>query len=154
MGSSPRGQPRNRMITWTPLRRRVTGDLFHGKVPGGAVYVGRAAPGLPASKYANPFGLKRRFPRSHPLRRYLDAAILEVTLDLTMTQHDTLSPASPAVAAAAYRRWLRDQPDLLAAARAKLAGHDLACWCPLPEDGTPDCCHAVVLLEAAAGRPL
>ncbi|MGW4426091.1 hypothetical protein, partial [Streptosporangium sp. NPDC004631] len=35
-------------------RVRVVGDLFHGRVPAGAVYVGRAAPGLKASPYANP----------------------------------------------------------------------------------------------------
>lgn len=38
-----------------PRRVRVEGDLFHGRVPDGAVYVGRAAPGLPRSPYANPF---------------------------------------------------------------------------------------------------
>jgi hypothetical protein len=36
-------------------RVRVQGDLFHGLVPDGAVYVGRAAPGLKRSRYANPF---------------------------------------------------------------------------------------------------
>ena len=36
-------------------RVRVEGDLFHGRVPAGAVYVGRAAPGLSASRYANPY---------------------------------------------------------------------------------------------------
>jgi Domain of unknown function (DUF4326) len=39
----------------TARRVRVQGDLFHGRVPDGAVYVGRAAPGLRASPYANPF---------------------------------------------------------------------------------------------------
>lgn len=39
----------------SPGRVRVQGDLFHGRVPAGAVYVGRGAPGLPASVYANPF---------------------------------------------------------------------------------------------------
>jgi hypothetical protein len=39
-------------------RVQVQGDLFHGVVPEGAVYVGRAAPGLPASPYANPFPVK------------------------------------------------------------------------------------------------
>jgi hypothetical protein len=34
---------------------RVESDLFHARVPEGAVYVGRAAPGLPASPYANPY---------------------------------------------------------------------------------------------------
>jgi hypothetical protein len=36
-------------------RVKVTGDLFHGQVPAGAVYVGRAAPGLRKSPYANPY---------------------------------------------------------------------------------------------------
>jgi len=30
-----------------------------------------------------------------------------------------------------------------------LAGHPLACWCPLPEPGTPDWCHAAVLIRRA-----
>ena len=38
-----------------PRRVKVTGDLFHGQIPAGAVYVGRAAPGLKRSRYANPF---------------------------------------------------------------------------------------------------
>jgi hypothetical protein len=28
-----------------------------------------------------------------------------------------------------------------------LRGKNLACWCPLPEPGKPDVCHAAVLLE-------
>jgi Domain of unknown function (DUF4326) len=36
-------------------RVKVTGDLFHGHIPDGAVYVGRAAPGLCKSPYANPY---------------------------------------------------------------------------------------------------
>ena len=28
-----------------------------------------------------------------------------------------------------------------------LHGKNLACWCPLPEPGEPDLCHAAVLLE-------
>jgi len=30
-----------------------------------------------------------------------------------------------------------------------LRGKNLACWCPLPEAGEPDQCHAAVLLELA-----
>jgi hypothetical protein len=42
-----------------PGRRvSVEGDLFHGRVPEGAVYIGRAAPGLPASPYANPYPVR------------------------------------------------------------------------------------------------
>jgi hypothetical protein len=32
----------------------------------------------------------------------------------------------------------------------ELRGKNLACWCPLPEPGQPDHCHATVLLELAA----
>ncbi len=31
----------------------------------------------------------------------------------------------------------------------QLRGKNLACWCPLPEPGQPDICHAAVLLEIA-----
>jgi len=30
-----------------------------------------------------------------------------------------------------------------------LRGKNLACWCPLPEHGEPDNCHAALLLELA-----
>jgi hypothetical protein len=36
-------------------RVRVAGDLFHGQVPDGAVYVGRPAPGLVRSPFHNPY---------------------------------------------------------------------------------------------------
>ncbi len=39
---------------------------------------------------------------------------------------------------------------LVAQMRRELAGHDLACWCPLvDEDGQPVPCHADVLLTIA-----
>jgi hypothetical protein len=37
--------------------------------------------------------------------------------------------------------------------RQDLAGKDLACWCPLPEPGQPDWCHAAVLLRIVNGEP-
>ncbi len=51
-----------------------------------------------------------------------------------------------------YRAWLSSQTELLARARAELTGHDLACWCPLPEPGQPDWCHGRVLLDVANGE--
>ncbi|WP_308259334.1 DUF4326 domain-containing protein [Pseudonocardia sp. H11422] len=51
-----------------------------------------------------------------------------------------------AEAVAAHRRWLLARPELLAAARRELAGHDLACWCPPSE-----ACHADTLIELANG---
>jgi hypothetical protein len=41
------------------VRMRVRGDLHHGQVPDGAVYIGRATPTLPASPFANPFKVSR-----------------------------------------------------------------------------------------------
>ncbi|MFF1298185.1 MULTISPECIES: DUF4326 domain-containing protein [unclassified Streptomyces] len=62
-----------------------------------------------------------------------------------------------------YRAWLRGAgPDTYKAGRKtfsrprvladlwRLKDRDLACTCPLPEDGQPDPCHARVLLELAA----
>lgn len=43
-----------------------------------------------------------------------------------------------------YRNRMDNDPVLRAAARAKLAGHDLACWCGLDMP-----CHVDVLLEIA-----
>lgn len=42
----------------SPKRVKVQGDLFHGRVPEGAVYVGRQAPGFKRSQFANPFSVK------------------------------------------------------------------------------------------------
>jgi Domain of unknown function (DUF4326) len=52
-----------------PQRVKVEGDLFHGRVPDGAVYVGRAVPGLPASPFANPFTVRDYGP-ADAVRRY------------------------------------------------------------------------------------
>jgi len=49
-----------------------------------------------------------------------------------------------------YRAMTAGSPELSAAARAELAGRDLACWCPLiAPDGSRGPCHADVLLEIA-----
>jgi hypothetical protein len=86
----------------TALRVRMTGDLYHPKVPAGAVYVGRGAPGLPASRYANPH---------------------KIGSCRCGQTHDEAS------AVAAYAEHLASRPDLVAQARQDLAGRPLACWC-------------------------
>jgi hypothetical protein len=58
----------------------------------------------------------------------------------------TRSPEANRHATEQYREWLTARPELLAAARRELAGHDLACWCAPDLD-----CHADVLLEIANG---
>jgi hypothetical protein len=35
--------------------------------------------------------------------------------------------------------------------RRELAGKDLCCWCPLPESGETDWCHAAILLRISNG---
>lgn len=86
-----------------PKRIKVRGDLYHGRIPDGAVYVGRPAPGLPGSRFANPhrIGLCRACDEEHDRAGAVDA----------------------------YARDLVQDPELLAAARRELAGRDLACWC-------------------------
>lgn len=100
-----------------PVRVRVLGDLYHGRIPEGAVYVGRAAPGLPASPYANPHKVGK-------------------SCRLCDVEHDR------AGAVEAYRRDLAEHPELVAAARRDLTGRDLACWC---QEFVP--CHGDVLVE-------
>jgi Domain of unknown function (DUF4326) len=56
----------------------------------------------------------------------------------------TVAERGRARAVELYREHLLANPGLLEAARAELAGHDLACWCELT-----DPCHADVLLELA-----
>jgi hypothetical protein len=51
-----------------------------------------------------------------------------------------------AAAVRAYAQLLDVRPDLVAAARAALAGKTLVCWCPI---GQP--CHGDVLAAVAAG---
>jgi hypothetical protein len=53
----------------TPRRVRVQGDLYHGQVPEDAVYVGRQAPGLRRSPFANPYSIKEHG-REGALRLY------------------------------------------------------------------------------------
>lgn len=106
-----------------PRRVRVHGDLYHGRIPDGAVYVGRGAPGLPASPYAN-------------WHKIGHCRICDV-------KHDR------AGAVDAYRLDLDGSPDLVAAARRDLAGLDAACWCRLDEGP----CHADVLLDVLSCCP-
>lgn len=101
---------------------KVEGDLFHGRVPAGALYVGRPAPGLPGSRYRNPY-------------RPGHASLGGVQV------------VDSAHAVELYAQRLAVRPDLVAAARVELAGRDLACWCRLDAS-----CHRDVLLRVARGE--
>ncbi|PZG14331.1 DUF4326 domain-containing protein [Nonomuraea aridisoli] len=104
-------------------RVRVEGDRYHGHVPEGAVYVGRAAPGLKASPYNSPHAVGGKGCR-------VCGRIHE--------RHEVME---------LYREHLRDHPELVEQARRELAGKDLACWCRPDQE-----CHADVLLSVTAGQ--
>lgn len=105
-----------------PQRVKVAGDLFHGQVPTGAVYVGRGAPSLPASLFANPFRIRFGIGRS---------------VSAETLHYPALEP---------HRRRILDQMHTL-------AGCDLACWCPVPDDPAGDECHGASLLWRANRWP-
>ncbi|WP_327047272.1 DUF4326 domain-containing protein [Microbispora sp. NBC_01189] len=119
----PRTRVELRTQSVAPRRVKVEGDRFHGRVPEGAVYVGRAAPGLRRSPFANP----------HTVGKFCRECGGQV--------HDQ------AAAVEAYRRHLRKRPELVERARAELAGRNLACWC---RPGEP--CHVDVLLAVVPGE--
>jgi hypothetical protein len=123
----------------TPKRVKVIGDRFHGRVPDDAVYVGRAAPGLPASRFHNPYQAPKAAQKAGqpPRRNTVDGETVEVR--------------DRPHAVELFRGYLRRHPDLVEAARQELAGRDLCCWCPLPAPGEPDICHAALLITVAAG---
>jgi Domain of unknown function (DUF4326) len=56
-------------VTGGARRVKVTGDLFHGRIPDGAVYVGRQPPGLRRSPYANLYPVRTYGP-AESLRLY------------------------------------------------------------------------------------
>ncbi|MHC3450822.1 DUF4326 domain-containing protein [Streptomyces prasinus] len=124
----------------TRIQRRRTAGW---RKPEGAVYVGRG------SRYGNPFTVDLYVKAGRI--GYLDRA------------------EGCQLAAADFRQWLvdndhglwcgpRSESDTaraeLLAAIPQLAGRDLMCWCPLPEPGQPDHCHAAVLLSIAAGEEI
>lgn len=116
-----------------PHRLQVQGDFFHGVVPDGAVYVGRAAPGLPTSPYANPFRVGHRA-ENHPLTG------------------DEVIVLNAEHAVELYALWLTEQaksdPWFAQEVRHALAGRDLACWCKRSQP-----CHVdPLLLFANVGR--
>lgn len=54
------------------------------------------------------------------------------------------------LAVQAYSWWIIEQPGLMMRMAAELGGKNLACWCPRPNLGEPDHCHAADLLSLVA----
>lgn len=111
----------------TARRVRVQGDLFHGQIPAGAVYVGRAAPGLKASPYANP----------HPVRVHGLAEASRLYLEHLAARPDLPERARRELAGRDLACWCplpaEGAPDLChAAALLHLVSIAAATRCPAP----------------------
>ena len=78
-----------------PRRVKVQGDFFHGKIPDGAIYVGRAAPGLRGTEYANPY----------PVKHWGVKVALQMYIEYLLT--------TPGLAEAARRDLSRPRPGVL-----------------------------------------
>jgi len=108
--------------------------------PEGAVAVGRG------TKWGNPFPIGKR-------------GEVEAITDRGNVFTASFVAPTAEVAVRLYREFVTDGIETWLGARiyaefrddirAELAGKDLMCWCPLPEPGQPDHCHAAVLLELA-----
>ena len=145
-------------------RRRTKG----WRLPAGAVYVGRP------TRWGNPFGYRQ--PTGLARVPALDGSPWEYEgrISADGMRHDYFHPdgrvtfhhvryMTRAEIVETYRRalvtptpdlYLWDQRGRLTVedVRRELAGRDLACWCPLPEPGRPDWCHAAVLLDVANNK--
>lgn len=126
-------------------RRRTKG----WRAPAGAVYVGRGSRwGNPCTQVRMPALDGSEWEHEGRLGKVSGERHAFVHPDKTVTWH-LVQDATREQAVAMYRDWLAQRSDLAEQARRELAGRDLMCWCPLPEPGQPDHCHAAVLLELA-----
>lgn len=121
-------------------RRRTSGWRIEDRTtsPLGAAYVGRP------TRFGNPFVV---VPAASRRDGPLDMWAVKYR-GRTLGRWDDKA-AARAEATDRYARWIREpeQADTLALFHALLHGRDLTCWCPPPDDGQPDHCHAAVLLE-------
>lgn len=111
-------------------------------IPEGAVYVGRARGAY--GYWGNPFkatdALEADFAETMDEARAVVTRQYEQWLDgdMGLTAESDGTP------------WSRERRDWIRSNIGQLVGKDLACWCPLPEAGESDHCHAQVLLRWAA----
>lgn len=126
-----------------PNRVKVTGGLYRGMVPDGAVYVGRAHPGLKQSPFANPWCVRKAV-------HSIDGTDRGWVVSWHRNQRDTLAgihetrDGAVRRAVDAFETHLTGRPELRVLAAGELRGKDLACWCKPDQP-----CHADILLEIA-----
>jgi hypothetical protein len=97
------------------------------------------------SRWGNPFRVGDPVPS--------DSLFLNASVDgVPLARRGSVEDGQHAVDLFAF--WLMAKvPYSQADIRRELAGKDLACFCPLPEPGEPDHCHAALLLSLANGDP-
>lgn len=107
------------------------------RMPPNAIYVGRG------TKWGNPFRVGQ--PITAPI-------FGGVTINgVPLSRQGVVEDREHAVEL--FQWWLlTEAPYTEEDIRRELAGRDLACWCPPPEPGQPDHCHAALLL-AIANQP-
>ena len=110
------------------------------KMPKGAIYVGRP------TLWGNPFCVgemvaHRHRSCAHPYEFYIDHhMVVRPDQAVSLFRKIITEPHEHGV--------LGHETPTITAIRRALAGHDLACWCPLNKP-----CHADVLLELANQEP-
>lgn len=125
--------------------KRVQRTRIKGQpgIPAGAVYVGRG----PGSRWGNPFRVDDA----------LEVGMADTTAEARKYCTDTfrawLNHELDGGAGPKGTSWSAERRDWILTHLPDLAGRDLSCWCPLPDEGQPDHCHAAVLIELAANAP-
>ena len=103
--------------------------------PAGAIVVSRP------SRWGNPFTV------AHALEADMADSPEAAREVVTETFRNWLAERIPA--GPDGTTWSRERRQWMLTHVVDLRSHALACWCPLPEPGQPDWCHAAVLLEIA-----
>jgi hypothetical protein len=120
-------------------------------MPAGAIYVGRRRSVFGTGRWSNPFCIGGYFKMGDPIEGYRGAIRMEWSQRAIWKPEDVADALSHGYtliktaeqAVEWYRRYVSTWGDRrIAACRAELGGHDLACWCALDQP-----CHAAVLLE-------
>ncbi len=122
-------------------RRRTLG----WRTPEGAVHVGRP------TRWGNPFAVVRITGRRW---RVIDTGgRSRVLVEEPQVFHEADRTLANLMATRLFELHIgtlglyRYDDQTMADLRHELGGRDLVCWCPLPEPGEPDYCHAAVLLQ-------
>jgi hypothetical protein len=123
------------------------------RLPDNAVKIDRT------THYGNPFkiGGKAIVPglfgaEASPYQGYLPVGKYAHGVGRSATAYAIVNVTSVAQAVAWFIDWIKHEPAWRVQYLAPdLAGKDLACWCPLPEPGQPDICHAAALIAWVNG---